>query len=116
MEQREYDMIANERLQEIDALKQIIRRTYLLDSSRRENDAEHSWHLSVMALALAEYAGEPRLNLLRVMQMVVLQDIIEIDAGDTRWDDDVLRDDAPDLWEYAQELIRKSVEQRYLAP
>ena len=83
-------MMSNERLwqqmaflQEIDALKQIVRRTYLLDSSRRENDAEHSWHLSVMALALAEYAGGPQLDLFRVMKMVVLHDIIEIDAGDT---------------------------------
>ncbi|MFT5127736.1 MAG: putative hydrolase of HD superfamily, partial [Rhodothermales bacterium] len=49
----------------------------------RENDAEHSWHLAVMAMLLAEYANEPNIDLKRVMQMVLIHDIVEIDAGDT---------------------------------
>jgi putative hydrolases of HD superfamily len=187
-------------LQEIDTLKQIFRRTYILDGSRRENDAEHSWHLAMMALLLSEYAGTDELNLFRVVTMVLLHDVIEIDAGDTylydvqaakdkaerelraadrifgllpedqeqefrtlweefearvtpearfaalldrlqplihnyvtkgaswqehgvtsaqvktRWQTDDLRDAAPVLWDYAQELIHDSVERGYLAP
>ena len=67
---------------EIDKLKQVLRRTYLIDGKRRENDAEHSWHLAVMAVLLAEYArGEP--DLPRVVKMLLLHDVVEIDAGDT---------------------------------
>ncbi|MBW4539438.1 MAG: HD domain-containing protein [Myxacorys chilensis ATA2-1-KO14] len=67
---------------EIDALKHVLRQTLLMDRSRRENDAEHSWHLAVMAIVLAEYA-EPEVNLLRVLKMVLIHDLVEIDAGDT---------------------------------
>ncbi len=70
-------------LQEIDRLKLIVRRTYLLDASRRENDAEHSWHLAMMAVLLTEYADTQSLDLLRVVTMVLVHDVIEIDAGDT---------------------------------
>lgn len=70
-------------LVEIDKLKQILRKTSLMDGSRRENSAEHSWHLALMALLLAEYAGEPDLDLLRVVKMVLVHDIVEIDAGDS---------------------------------
>ncbi len=68
---------------EIDKLKQIYRRTYLMDSSRTENDAEHSWHLAVMAMLLQEYAEARELDISRVMRMVLIHDIVEIDAGDT---------------------------------
>jgi putative hydrolase of HD superfamily len=186
--------------QEIDKLKQIFRRTYVLDGTRTENDAEHSWHLAVMALLFAEYAETDHLDLLRVVKMVLLHDVIEIDAGDTylydahasqdkaerefraadrifallpgdqaqefrclweefegrvtpearfaalldrlqplihnyvtkgtswkehgvtgaqvkaRWQTDNLRDAAPALWDYAQQLIRESLERGYLAP
>jgi putative hydrolase of HD superfamily len=68
---------------EIDRAKQVLRRNPLLDRSRLENDAEHSWHLAVMAILLAEYAREPELDLLRVVKMVLVHDIVEIDAGDT---------------------------------
>ena len=67
---------------EIDKLKQVYRQTYLLDYSRKENDAEHSWHLAVMALLLTEYAGED-LDLLKLIKMVILHDLVEIDAGDS---------------------------------
>jgi len=68
---------------EIDKLKQVYRRTWLADKSRRENDAEHSWHLGVMAVLLLEYAQQPQLDLLRVLKMVLIHDLVEIDAGDT---------------------------------
>lgn len=66
---------------EIDKLKLIVRRTLLIDQSRRENDAEHSWHLAMMALVLAEYA-EPGVDIGRVIRMLLLHDLVEIDAGD----------------------------------
>jgi putative hydrolase of HD superfamily len=67
---------------EIDKLKHVLRQTLLIDQSRRENDAEHSWHLGMMAIVLAEYAS-PDVNLLRVLKMVLIHDLVEIDAGDT---------------------------------
>lgn len=67
---------------EIDKLKQVFRQNLLMDGSRRENDAEHSWHLAVMACLLEEYADEP-VDLVRVLKMVLLHDLVEIDAGDT---------------------------------
>lgn len=81
----------NERLEkqiqfiiEIDKLKQIYRQTYLMDSSRTENDAEHSWHLAMMAMLLQEDAeAAQELDIFRVMRMVLIHDIVEIDAGDT---------------------------------
>jgi putative hydrolase of HD superfamily len=78
---------------EIDRLKQIRRQTLLADRSRQENSAEHSWHIAVMALLLAENAAEENLNLLRVLQMLLVHDIVEIDAGDTFcYDDDGRKD------------------------
>lgn len=67
---------------EIDKLKGILRQTLLIDSSRRENSAEHSWHIAIMAILLAEYAPEP-VNVLRVVKMLLVHDLVEIDAGDT---------------------------------
>ncbi len=67
---------------EIDKLKHILRRTLLTDGSRRENDAEHSWHLSMLAIILEEYAIE-KIDLGRVLKMVTIHDLIEIYAGDT---------------------------------
>ena len=67
---------------EIDKLKRVLRQTVLMDTSRQENSAEHSWHLAVMALILAEYANQP-VDLLRVLKMLLVHDIVEIDAGDT---------------------------------
>lgn len=70
-------------LLEIDKLKFVLRQTLLLDGQRRENDAEHSWHISLMSLLLAEYAAVPELDRLRVLQMLLVHDLVEIDAGDT---------------------------------
>ena len=67
---------------EIDKLKLVIRQTLLTDQSRRENSAEHSWHLAVMATLLTEYAAEP-IDLVHAIKMVLIHDIVEIDAGDT---------------------------------
>jgi putative hydrolase of HD superfamily len=69
-------------IKEIDKLKYIQRKTCLFNSKRHENDAEHSWHLTMMALVLAEHANTP-VNLLRVIKMLMIHDIVEIDAGDT---------------------------------
>lgn len=70
-------------LLEIDRLKKIERRTTLLDRSRQENSAEHSWHITLMAVLLAEYSKEDGIDLLRVLKMLLIHDIVEIDAGDT---------------------------------
>jgi putative hydrolase of HD superfamily len=67
---------------EIDKLKLVLRQTLLTDGSRQENSAEHSWHLAVMAIALSEYAATP-IHVNRAIFMVLLHDLVEIDAGDT---------------------------------
>lgn len=67
---------------ETDKLKKIFRRTYLADGSRYENDAEHSWHLALMTILLSEYSNRS-IDVLKVIKMVLIHDIIEIDAGDT---------------------------------
>ena len=69
-------------IKEIDKLKYILRRTKLLNSDRHENDAEHSWHLAMMTIVLAEHANT-RIDVLKVLKMVLIHDIVEIDAGDT---------------------------------
>ena len=69
-------------LLEIDRLKQIERRTAIGGGSRRENTAEHSWHLALLAIVLAEHAAEP-VDLSRVVAMLLVHDLVEIDAGDT---------------------------------
>ena len=67
---------------EIDKMTAILRRTLLVDKSRRENDAEHSWHIAVMALVFEEYATE-KPDIGRAVQMCVVHDLVEIYAGDT---------------------------------
>lgn len=67
---------------EIDKVKQIMRQTSLTDGNRKENDAEHSWHIALMALLLKEYA-EDEVDVAKVMTMVLVHDLVEIDAGDT---------------------------------
>ncbi|RIJ47702.1 HD domain-containing protein [Maribellus luteus] len=69
-------------IKEIDKIKYIRRRTKLFNSDRNENDAEHSWHLALMAMVLSEYADE-KIDLCKVIKMVLIHDIVEIDAGDT---------------------------------
>lgn len=70
-------------IKEIDKLKHILRQTVLMDASRQENDAEHTWHLAMMAMVLLEHTPEPRPNLSKVLRMLLVHDIVEIDAGDT---------------------------------
>lgn len=69
-------------LREIDRLKTVIRQSPLLDRSRKENSAEHSWHLAMYALLLHEYAAEP-VSPTRVIKMLLIHDIVEVDVGDT---------------------------------
>lgn len=68
---------------ECDKLKEIFRQTQLTQSRRAENDAEHSWHLCLCIIVLAEHANPPQLDILRVLKMVIIHDLVEIDAGDT---------------------------------
>lgn len=75
-------------IREIDKLKSIFRRTLLMDGSRYENDAEHSWHLAMMAVLLKDLARSPVIDLARVIRMVLVHDLVEIDAGDTYCYDD----------------------------
>jgi putative hydrolase of HD superfamily len=70
-------------VRELDKLKRVQRQTWLTNTSRQENSAEHSWHIAVMAMVLAEYAPGEALDVGRVIQMLLLHDIVEIDAGDT---------------------------------
>lgn len=67
---------------EIDKLKTVFRATWLTDGSRKENDAEHSWHFALMIPLLAEYAADAGLDLLHAVKMALVHDIVEIDAGD----------------------------------
>lgn len=67
---------------ELDKMKSILRQTTLMDGSRRENDAEHSWHIAVMAMVLSEYANE-KIDVCKVIKMLLVHDLVEIYAGDT---------------------------------
>ncbi len=68
---------------EIDKLKGVLRQSLIMDGSRRENTAEHSWHIAVFALLMQEHTVEPRPDIDRVIRMLLLHDIVEVDAGDT---------------------------------
>ena len=74
---RQFDFI-----REIDKEKFITRQTFLSDAKRRENDAEHAWHMAIMTVLLSEYANE-KIDVLRTVTMLLIHDIVEIDAGDT---------------------------------
>ena len=67
---------------EVDRLKEVLRQSPIASGARRENSAEHSWHLALMASVLADYTPQP-VDLLRVLRMLLIHDVIEIDAGDT---------------------------------
>lgn len=77
-------------IHEIDKIKYIFRKSRLFSSDRHENDAEHSWHLAMMAIILADYANEP-VDVLKVLKMLLIHDIVEIDAGDVFLFDSVIR-------------------------
>lgn len=89
---------------EIDKLKSVLRRSYLIDENRRENSAEHSWHLTVMALVLAEHANTP-IDLLRTLKMLIVHDIVEVDAGDTFCYDESANESKADRERAAAERI-----------
>lgn len=72
---------------EADKEKKIGRQNYLSDGSRKENDAEHAWHMAIMTLLLSEYANE-KIDVLKTISMLLIHDIVEIDAGDTYCYDD----------------------------
>ena len=67
---------------EVDKEKQIGRQTYISDASRKENDAEHAWHMALMTLILSEYANE-EIDILKTISMILIHDVVEVDAGDT---------------------------------
>ena len=78
---------------EIDKVKQVLRQTKVIAGDRYENDAEHSWHLAVMAILLAEYAEGADVDILKVLRMVLVHDLVEIDAGDTYcYDEEAAKD------------------------
>lgn len=68
---------------EIDRLKQIFRQNVVIGTTRNENDAEHSWHMAAMAILLSEYSADHNLDVLKVLKLVLIHDLVEIDAGDT---------------------------------
>ena len=92
-------------LVEIDKLKQVLRRTWLMDQSRYENDAEHSWHIAVAAMLFLEYADDPKVDVLRVIKMLLVHDLVEIDAGDTYAYDENACLDQPEREQKAAERI-----------
>lgn len=74
-------------IREIDKEKQIFRQSYVTDGTRKENDAEHAWHMAIMTFLLSEYANE-EIDVLKTIRMILIHDIVEIDAGDTYAYDD----------------------------
>ncbi len=92
-------------IKEMDKLKSIRRRSLLINEDRAENDAEHSWHLALTAIILSEYSSE-KIDLLKVMKMVIIHDIVEIDAGDTYcYDKEGLKTQEKREMEAAQKLF-----------
>ena len=77
---------------EIDRLKQVLRRTLTIDKLRQENSAEHSWHIALMAIIFSEYAENLQIDVFRVVKMLLIHDLVEIDAGDTFCYDDNARE------------------------
>ncbi|MBP2636358.1 MAG: phosphohydrolase [Firmicutes bacterium] len=68
---------------EMDKMKQIYRKNFVIGGERHETDAEHSWHLAIMAVLLAEHVDKAQVDVLKVLKMVLIHDVVEIDAGDT---------------------------------
>ena len=91
-------------LLELDELKKVIRRTWLVDGSRLENTAEHSWHLAMLVMVLAPHAG-PEVDPLHAMKLLLVHDIVEIDAGDTFAYDVEGHDDKAEREEKAAERL-----------
>ena len=92
---------------EIDKLKQISRKTILTDRSREENSAEHSWHIAIAVFLFSEYAQDQKIDWCRVIKMLLVHDLVEIDAGDTYCYDDQARQDQYRREQQAAERIFK---------
>ena len=90
---------------EVDKLKKIGRQTYLSDASRKENDAEHSWHLALMPLLLSEHANV-EIDVQKIITMILIHDIVEIDAGDTYAYDEAAKLSQREREEYFRSPIR----------
>ncbi|MBW2435902.1 MAG: HD domain-containing protein, partial [Deltaproteobacteria bacterium] len=90
---------------EVDKLKHVLRQTILMDRSRRENSAEHSWHIALLVLVLAEHSKETDIDFFHVMKMLVIHDLVEIDAGDTYCYDDKGRENQAQREEIAADRI-----------
>ncbi len=91
-------------LVEIDKLKSIVRQTLFVDGSRQEDSAEHSWHFALMAMVLAEHS-EQQVDLFRVIKMILVHDLVEIDAGDTYCYDEKGNKDKPEREKMAADRI-----------
>lgn len=91
-------------IREIDKEKFIGRQTYLTDGERKENDAEHAWHMAIMVLLLSGYSNE-KIDVLRTISMLLIHDIVEIDAGDTYAYDEEARKTQKEREEKAAERI-----------
>jgi putative hydrolase of HD superfamily len=89
---------------EADSLKSVLRRNSITDGSRRENTGEHSWHLALMAMVLAPYSREP-IDLARVVEMLLVHDLVEIDAGDAFLYDPAARDQKDELEQRAADRL-----------
>jgi len=92
---------------EIDKAKQIFRKNVVIGTKRNENDAEHSWHLAIMAILLLEHSETKHMDLLKIMKMVLIHDIVEIDAGDTFCYDEEANKDKVEREQLAAERIFK---------
>jgi putative hydrolase of HD superfamily len=90
---------------EADKLKHTLRRTILMNQSRRENSAEHSWHIALTVLVLSEYAAGKTIDVFRVVKMLLIHDLVEIDAGDTYCYDDQGSQDQAQREEIAADRI-----------
>lgn len=90
---------------EIDKLKQVFRQNVVIGTNRKENDAEHSWHLAIMAILLSEYSCDRNIDMLKVVKMLLIHDLVEIDAGDTFCYDEKGYEDKEDREKKAAEKL-----------
>src|SRR5690554_847280 len=90
---------------EIDKLKRILRQNVVIGTKKQEDDAEHSWHLAIMAIILSEHAAEKELDILKIVKMVLIHDLVEIDAGDTFCYDEKANEDKAEREQKAAERL-----------
>ncbi len=90
---------------EVDKLKKVFRHNIVIGTIRNENDAEHSWHLAFMAMLLSEYSSEKNIDILKVIKLVIVHDLVEIDAGDTFCYDEKAQEDKAEREQKAADRI-----------